>query len=147
MVAKENLAPIILLAIAVGSVAFFSGMETGRTNLKQDIKAELVEKYQPGTCFGMPGGVSEKMIEQTIEQNKKLSDYIKNQYNLQDKQKIYNKIKQFQNINLNRTGKKYDYILRDGNCCTITTYNGTATLGEGTITIQEENRSSENVPC
>lgn len=112
------------------------------------VKATLVEKYSPGTCFGMPGPIPGQEINKTLEQNPELVKYIEDRFNVSEDRGIYKKITQFSNIQLNKTAEGYDFILKDGNCCKITTYQGKVTIEEGEVEkISTTGKSTKNVPC
>ncbi|MFB6265452.1 MAG: hypothetical protein ABEI07_00020, partial [Candidatus Nanohaloarchaea archaeon] len=107
----------------------------------------VVEDIQPGTCYGMPGAVSNETVDRYLGDNPELADYVRENYNLTDKRQVYSRMKQFDAVTLNRTVEGYRFKVRDGNCCTITTVTGSVEPGMEGLNLTVENRSTKNVPC
>lgn len=111
-------------------------------------KMYLIEKYNPGVCFGMPSPVPQSGIDYLINNNKPLADFVRQRYHLSSDLEVYNKLKQFQNIQLNMiASSKYKFQFMDGQCCTLTFYQGTIEVkGDRAIEIIE-NKETKNNPC
>ena len=111
-------------------------------------KMHLIEKYNPGICFGMPGPVPQSAIDSLINGNKPLSDFVKQKYNLSSDLEIYNKLKQFQNVQLTViSSSKYKFQFMDGQCCTMTFYQGIVEVSGDKATETIENKETKTNPC
>jgi len=113
-----------------------------------DVKAAIVDEYDPGTCFGMPTVVTEEQANATVADREALVDAICNEYDVDRNEtfELYSTIQQFEQVQVTeRTDGTYAFELRDGNCCTITTITGIYDPETGEIS--ESARSSETVPC
>ncbi|MDY6769006.1 MAG: hypothetical protein SVW02_02775 [Candidatus Nanohaloarchaea archaeon] len=114
---------------------------------KLPAKAALVAEYEPGTCYGMPGGVSQEMVASALQQNADVAAFVRDRYNLTEDRAVFNRVKQFNAVTLTETSGGYEFTVEDGNCCTITTYTGTVTKEDGRYTISQTGNTTENVPC
>lgn len=111
-------------------------------------KMHLVDKYNPGVCFGMPGPVPQSAIDSLINGNKALSDFVKQKYNLSSDLEIYNKLKQFQNVQLTViSSSKYEFKFMDGQCCTMTYYQGVIEVSGDKAIETIENKETKTNPC
>lgn len=112
-----------------------------------DVRAELVDRYEPGTCEGMPSPVSEEMMNRTIEQNEALTDKIcENSDEEKSDREMYGLIVQFQQVQVTeQSNGVYQFTVRDANCCTTTIIEGEYNPETGTVT--ETESSTENQPC
>lgn len=111
-------------------------------------KMHLVDKYNPGVCFGMPGPVPQSAIDSLINGNKALSDFVKQKYNLSSDLEIYNKLKQFQNVQLTViSSSKYKFKFMDGQCCTMTYYQGVIEVSGDKAIETIENKETKTNPC
>lgn len=111
-------------------------------------KMHLVDKYNPGVCFGMPGPVPQSAIDSLINGNKALSDFVKQKYNLSSDLEIYNKLKQFQNVQLTViSSSKYKFKFMDGQCCTMTFYQGIVEVSGDKAIETIENKETKTNPC
>ncbi len=108
----------------------------------------LIDKYNPGVCFGMPNPVPQSAIDSLINSNKNLSDFIKNRYKLSSDLELYNKLKQLQNIQLTFiASSKYNFQFMDGQCCIMTFYQGIIEVnGDKAYEIIEKEETKNN-PC
>lgn len=111
-------------------------------------KMHLIDKYNPGICFGMPGPVPQSAIDSLINGNKPLSDFVKQKYNLSSDLEIYNKLKQFQNVQLTViSSSNYNFQFMDGQCCTMTFYQGVIEVSGDKATETIENKETKTNPC
>lgn len=111
-------------------------------------KMHLIDKYNPGTCFGMPGPVPQSAIDSLINSNKPLSDFVKQKYNLSSDLDVYNKLKQFQNVQLTSlASSKYKFQFMDGQCCTMTFYQGTIEVSGDKAVEIIDNKETKTNPC
>lgn len=84
-----------------------------------EIKLYLIDKYDPGVCYGKPGPVRDEDIAGMITRNQSLANLVKTKYKLQSELDIYLKIKQIFAIQLKPiSGGKYQYDFADGQCAT-----------------------------
>jgi len=112
------------------------------------IKLYLVDKYKPGTCYGMPGPVPDEAISGMIKRNQSLAKFVKDKYKLKSDLEIYLKIKQIFGIQLEpASGGKYQYNFIDGQCCTLKSYNGLIENIGGKISDSVINQETKNNPC
>ncbi len=116
----------------------------------QDLQVELylIDKYKPGTCYGMPSPVPQESIDGMIVRNPDLTQFLKNRYNLTSGLEIYNKMKQIGAINLSLiSGGNYNFEFHDGQCCTQTEYQGQVNVVGQTISDKLEVQESKTNPC
>ena len=113
-----------------------------------EIKFYLVEKYNPGVCYGLPGSVSQEVTGGMISRNPELAQLIKGKYNLTSDLDIYNKIKQLNGIMLTKmAGGKYQFNFTDGQCCILTAYEGEVDIVGKTISDQIIREETKQNPC
>lgn len=109
-----------------------------------DLKVRVYEKYDIGTCFGMPGGVSEEMMEEEISTNSSLVTKLQEEYDVSETEQLYEMIQQYNQISVTETEDgTIEYEVKDGECCKIYTYSGVITDSE----VREKYESVEGVPC
>lgn len=142
----------IIASITICSVLFIGGclsadIGTNEPKINEtEVKHDIVNEYNPGTCFGMPGAVSEKRMNETISKHPSLVKYISNKYSLNNTREVYRKIEQFNQVNVSQINETHmKFTIMDGNCCTIKTINGTLNTKTGEIV--ETNNSTRTVPC
>ncbi len=83
-----------------------------------DILDYLSDKYDPGTCFGIPEPVTEHELKSVLQEEDKLALYFKNKYKLDSDIDIFLKIKKLSVIILTpSSGGKFNYEIKDGQCC------------------------------
>lgn len=112
------------------------------------IKFYLVDKYDPGICYGMPEPVPDVAVDGMIDRNPDLVNLIRSKYSLTDNLAVYNKIKQLNGIRLSKlTGGKYQFNLTDGQCCILTAYEGEVSIVGRSISDKVIRRESKNNPC
>jgi hypothetical protein len=114
-------APPARLAPPVQSVS--SGkpeIQAGESPRELMVKEYLINKYKPGTCFGSPGPQEET-----------------------DRHLI-----QLREIVLIKIDQGYGFILKDGHCCTVYSYQGKIIM-DGDKIIEEKitNKSIDAIPC
>jgi len=113
-----------------------------------EIKLYLVDKYNPGTCYGMPSPVTEESINGMIARNKSLSALVKEKYKLKSDLEIYMKLKQIFGIQIEPvSGGKYEYDFIDGQCCSLNSYIGQIENIGGKISDTVTNQETKNNPC
>jgi len=113
-----------------------------------DVKKAVQQEYDPGTCFGMPGMVTEDHVNETIADNDELVESLCNDYPVtkNDSHKLYTMIQQFGQIQVTeQSNGTYNFTVRDGECCVITTIRGVYNPVTGDVT--ETTRTNETVPC
>lgn len=112
------------------------------------VKIYLVDKYGPGTCYGLPSAVPESAIESMLVRNPGLAQFLRNRYKLDTDLAVYNKIKEFNGITLTElSGGKYKFSFTDGQCCTLTYYEGIITIIGQNISETITNQDSKTNPC
>ncbi len=111
-------------------------------------KLYLVDKYQPGICFGQPLSQTASDISALISQNQVLAKFIKLHYRLESDSDVYKKIKQLQGVTLTPIeSSKYEYQFSDGQCCSLTTYQGMVELQNNNASDEIKNKSTKLTPC
>ncbi len=140
-----------LFAIVTIIVIFFNSGCVQKNPPKEteeiNIKIYLIDKYAPGMCFGMPGPVSDELVNRTLNQYPELVTLVKNRYNLSKDSQIFEKIEQLNSVTLVKTDAGYDFSFTDGGCCSINKYSGKIKIEGDQITDEITNTSSEQVPC
>lgn len=120
----------------------------GDNKIQRDMKAHIVEEYDPGTCYGMPGVVSEKLMQDSVERNDELSEYIKQRYGVTKTKEIYHKIQQFNAVSLEKNPEgNMLFEIKDGNCCTINHIDGKIKQTDSGFQTTVKETKTENVPC
>lgn len=110
------------------------------------IRAYLVDKYNPGNCFGMPQIKSP--FETEIKVKEDLIEKIKKEYNIKDDSKAEQFAIKMSKIGIIKESKnEYRYEVRDGRCCGITTYTGKIRLKKKKIIETVIGKKEEMVPC
>ena len=113
------------------------------------VKLYLVDKYKPGVCYGMPGPVPDEAVSGMISSNQDLVKFLKSRYpELKTDLDVYTKIKQINGIRLTSiAGGKYHFNLTDGECCTLTAYDGEVMMLGQTITDTVLQQETKVNPC
>lgn len=112
------------------------------------VKIHLVDKYNPGVCYGAPAPVPEQAISGTIERNKQLAEFLRARYSLATDLAVYEKIKQLSAIRLEIiSGGRYTYYFSDGQCCYIKAYQGEVTVVGQIISDEVIQTESQQNPC
>lgn len=128
----------------------FSPCKESKADTEQllDLKAYLIKKYDPGTCFGMPGPTREEDIDRAFKANPELVLSIKKRFgNTLDNPRIYIKMQQFAQINLEKADAGYKFTYEDGDCCWIAHNEGKIILDKKSITNTITSSTSRNEPC
>ncbi|MFA5047800.1 MAG: hypothetical protein WC516_02025 [Patescibacteria group bacterium] len=111
-------------------------------------KMYLVDKYKPGICYGMPGPVPEEAVAGMIARNSQLAKFLKQKYGLSGDLDVYNKIKQLNGISLDKLGSgRFNFEFMDGQCCTMTGYQGEVIIIGSSITDKVNNQETKTNPC
>ncbi len=117
-------------------------------NQELKVKLYLVEKYDPGICYGMPGPVPEEAISGMIDRQPELAEFLAVNYDLKSDLEIYNRIKQLNGVRLTEiSGGKYQFNFTDGQCCTLTIYQGEAVIIADTVSDKITSRETKQNPC
>lgn len=97
-------------------------------------KMYLIDKYKPGTCFGLPAPVPQIAITNLVASNPPLSSYLRQKYGLKTDLEVYNKYKQLQGVTLTETASsKYNFAFTDGQCQTEVHYEGVVTVSNNNV--------------
>ena len=118
-------------------------------SVTQELQAKLylVDKYNPGICYGLPGPVPEQAVTGMIADNPDLVKFLKGKYDLKTNMDIYNKIKQINAIHLSQEKGSYIYEFTDGECCTLHAYQGRITIIGSNITDIILKQQTQTNPC
>jgi len=125
---KIALVLISLLIIVTCFIILFPQKSPLPQDLEQQATAFLLEKYKPGSCYGMPRVIhkGETLPKPKIE----ISDHC---------------------ITMGRTCAPFEYIfdyeIWDGHCCSIIIYKGVLTYLDGNFTDNLISNKTEDVPC
>lgn len=152
--------PLILVGLIFGIAILFVGEDnseyteqsSGQGDRKLDIqeleiKAYLVEKYNPGTIFGQPRPIDDREVQLTLGINSDLTRFLKDRFGATTDFQLYTKIQQFQNITLTKNDSGYDLILYDGRSCSAFAYKGRIEITGGKIFHEEIEKSHKSDPC
>jgi hypothetical protein len=109
------------------------------------IRAYLVEKYNPGDCFGM--SQMKNPSEPEIKVNDELIAKIKKEYNIQEDSKAKQFAIKMSKIGIMKESKnKYSYEVRDARCPVIRTYKGKILLKNKKIIETIIEKTEEMIP-
>jgi hypothetical protein len=109
------------------------------------IRAYLVDKYNPGDCFGM--SQMKNPSEPEIKVNDELIAKIKKEYNIQGDSKAKQFAIKMSKIGImNESKNKYSYEVRDARCPVIRTYKGKILLNNKKIIETIIEKTEEMVP-
>ncbi len=112
------------------------------------LKLYLIDKYNPGVCYGKPGSISNADIAAALSVNADLAKMLKSKYNLQTDSDVYAKVKQVNGIQLTPiAGGKYQFNFVDGDCCVLTAYEGEISQIGQVITETITNQETHQNPC
>ena len=113
-----------------------------------EAKLFLIDKYNIGICYGLPGVIPNEAIVGMIERNHGLSQFLKNKYNLATDLGIYSKIKQLNAIQLSKIAvSKYSFNFIDAQCCTLNAYRGKIEAFGQTFLDTILDQEIKNNPC
>lgn len=118
--------------------------------LTQDlqVKIHLIDKYQPGICYGLPAPVPAEAIKGMIDRQPGLAEFVRQRYQLKTDLEVYNKIKQINGVGLKSTASgKYQFDFMDGQCCVLNYYEGEAMVIGQTVSDVITSRSTKENPC
>ncbi len=114
---------------------------------KWEVKAYLIEKFDPGIFAGMPKVVSYKEIEKTISQNQDLARFLHRYFDIKDDNELYRRIMQMKNIELHGIDGVYSFTLTDGRGHEVTTYRGFVRFEKNKISDIVTGKETKQVPC
>ncbi len=117
-------------------------------DLETEIRIFLHEEYQPRDCFGMPGRQDERRVIAELTGSEKLVEIIKQRYKVHKRFDIYRILRSLNSFGLEKTDGGYKFKFVDGNCCTITLYEGFLYLSNNEIIRSEITfKEVKKVPC
>lgn len=112
----------------------------------RDVERQLLAEFDVGTCSGMPTVITEDDMATSILNHSQLTAYIVVHHNVTSQERIYEYIQQYKNIHVeNVSAETYEFRIRDGECCAVTTISGTYNATTDVITIT--NKTTEHMPC
>lgn len=114
-----------------------------------ELKARLylVDIYNPGICYGLPGPVPDISIATILANNQGLSQFLRSSYKLSSDLDVYTKIKQINSVMLNSNRNGYQFNFTDAQCCTLKAYQGEInTLGPELKHTIDREETKQN-PC
>jgi hypothetical protein len=113
----------------------------------RQLKTNIVNNYQIGTCHGMPVIVSDEIMNDYLENNQNISKYINKSYNTSSLKEVYNLVMKFNQINIiDETRDTIRFSYTDGNCCTVYSYEGIYNKQTNKI-INVTEISNKTIPC
>ena len=122
--------------------------DTTYDDLELNIRFYLYEKYHPGSCYGMPSKVNEKIMETTLENNPTLAKIIEERYDIYKDYQVYNILISFKKFRLKKIDEGYEFFFVDGDCCKITDYEGILYMDNDIIMKSEIiSKKINKVPC
>jgi hypothetical protein len=112
------------------------------------IRMFLHEEYHPGSCYGMPSQVDERIIKSTLKNDPQLVEIIKEKYQVYSDYGIYKILRSMKKFSLEKINEGFKFLFTDGNCCKITRYGGILYMNNDVI-IRSEIISKEVTkrPC
>jgi hypothetical protein len=117
-------------------------------DLETEIRIFLHEEYHPRDCFGMPGRQDERIVIAELTGSEKLVEIIKQRYKVHKRYDIYRILRSLNSIGLEKANGGYKFKFVDGNCCTITSYEGFLYLNNNEIIRSEITlKEVKEVPC
>ena len=117
-------------------------------DLEIKIRIFLHEEYHPGSCYGMPGRVDKRVMQSTLNGNSHLIEIIKDKYHVHSDYGIYKILRSIKSFSLEKSNEGYKFSFTDGNCCTITKYEGILYMANDVIIKSEIiSKKSRKVPC
>lgn len=139
-----------LLVLLAGCTGPGTG-DSGTGPAPREARAAVIEAVDPGTCFGMPSPPSTEMMNRTVQENPDLAAFIQDQYQINGSAyrrvaKTYRYIRRFRQVTLRNTSTGYRFSVEDGDCCAITTINGTVT-GRRDPQVRFGQNTTKSVPC
>ena len=111
-----------------------------------EIKIYLVKKYNPGICIGMPTVYGDWMIQSALGDTAAVC-LIKDQFNVTRDFEIFTKIQQLNSVQVWKENNKYIFRFTDGQCCSLTHYEGYVSQSRNNFIEVITKQFSENVPC
>jgi len=106
-------------------------------------KMYLIDKYNPGICYGAPVAVPQSAIDMLVDSNPPLVAFLKQKYNLTSDLEVYNKMKQLQAVSLTETASsKFNFTFMDGQCRNLVYYEGVVQVAGSAVTATVANQTS-----
>lgn len=117
-------------------------------NFDREIRFYLYDKYHPGTCYGIPQVVDDKIIKARLKGNPEIVKIIRERYKTNRDIQIYEILNSINTFTLKKTLEGYGFSFSDGNCCIVTHYEGILYLvNNKIINTKILKKEIENVPC
>jgi hypothetical protein len=135
---------IIVLVV----VTFATGCISSPSQLSNNqIKDDIIQNREVGTCEGMPGIVSEELMRDYLEEYDDTTSYVEETRGNLTLSEKYNIVEKFNQIRVyNKTDSRAMFSFEDGRCCVITSYEGIYSIEEREI-LSINKTGEENVPC
>jgi len=109
------------------------------------LKLYLIEKYNPGDCFGMP---SIRNPRDRANINPELLVKVKELLKNKTDKEYDDIIRQMNNIRIEQVQtNEYNFFFKDGKCCTIINYKGRLLILSDNIYESNTITTTEEVPC
>jgi len=113
-------------------------------NEEMKIRLYLVEKYNPGNCFGMPGPPPPNQRKISSELLSKIKRLVPEKSDIECEKLI----QKMQRIGLEKIDAgKYYFEFKDGKCCNIIYYKGNIEIFNGAIREKLLEKTIKTVPC
>ncbi len=132
------------LAVPIFNIGFSCNDNESDTILV--LKAYLVEKYNPGFCFGMPS-IEYGSPSTAIEAYPRTANFVKERFGISYEYNVYTKMRQICSIKLTESGSVYEFVFTDGKCCTISTIEGIIYFDDEEIIDEIKKTETKVVPC
>lgn len=142
----EDLSPKVSASDDAGTASKGSSSSFSVTQELQ-VKLYLVDKYNPGICYGLPGPVPDQAVAGMLTDNPDLVKFLEGKYDLKTDMEIYKKIKQINGIHLSQEKGSYVYEFTDGQCCALHAYQGKITIMGSNITDTVLRQQTQVNPC
>lgn len=122
--------------------------ESANDKLETEVRLYLYDKYHPGTCYGMPQVIDNKIVERTLRNNSDMVKIIREKYNPKRDFEAYEILNSINSIMIKNNIEGYEFSFRDGNCCTVTSYEGILYVVNNRIVNSKIlKKETEDVPC
>lgn len=145
---KTTFVLVLMFALIVGGgvSAYATGVFSDSTYSKYEVKRQVVERHNPGTCFGMPTVITRDKMESYIQSNSRLANKVKSDFAINSKEELYKRMKQIEQVTtLEKLGSTVRYKVRDGSCCNIKTHYSTYNVD--TDSFSSIKTQMKSVPC
>lgn len=113
-----------------------------------EIRAYLVEKYDPGDCFGEPSVISGGEINFTINNHPRLAAFVQEKFDVSEAYDIFHYISKMQKVSLSSIeSNQAQFSIKDGGCCIIVTTTGVVYVIQSEITHEELSSEFQIIAC